>query len=95
MRIDYYKKLGRGLTVASIIGLGTLSIIGYHGQAISGSHSGGAGNSGGKGVGNSLGDRSTLIKAENASDMARLKAAHGSAVFLAEFPNHFDDEHTH
>jgi hypothetical protein len=98
MKFNYCKKLGRGLTVASIITLSSLGAISYQGQAIangnSGGHGGGAGNSQGRGTGNSLGDRSELIKAENASDIAREHAAHNSAVILA-YPEHLDDGHTH
>ena len=58
-------------------------------------HGGGAGNSQGRGAGNSLGERSDLIKARNASDIARMHAAEGSAVKLAEDPDYYLLEHTH
>ncbi len=61
-------------------------------------HGGGPGNSQGRGnsqgAGNSLGLRLDLIKAENASDTARLHAAHESAVVLAD-PDHYLDGHDH
>lgn len=98
MKFGNYKKLGRGMTVASIITLSSLGAMAYQAEAIananSGGHGGGAGNSQGRGAGNSLGDRSVLIKAENASDVARQHAAHESAVILV-YPEHYSDEHTH
>ena len=98
MRFDPYKKPGRGLTIVSIITLSSLGAIAYHGEAIangnSGGHGGGAGNSQGRGAGNSLGERSDLLKAENAADVAREHAAHESAVILA-YPEHYSDGHTH
>ena len=102
MSFDYYKNLGRSLTVTSIIILSSLSAITYHGEAIGGgrgggagnSQGGGAGNSQGKGTGNSIGMRSDLTKAENASDNARKHAAHNSAVILAD-PTHYDADGNH
>jgi len=55
MNFDYYKNLGRSLTVTSIIILSSLSAITYHGEAIGGTRGGGAGNSQGGGAGNSQG----------------------------------------
>lgn len=102
MNFDYYKNLGRSLTVTSIIILSSLSAITYHGEAIGGtrgggagnSQGGGAGNSQGKGAGNSIGMRSDLTKAENASDNARKHAAHNSAVILAD-PTHYSADGNH
>jgi hypothetical protein len=110
MSFDYYKNLGRSLTVTSIIILSSLSAITYHGEAIGGTRGGGAGNSQGggagnsqgkgagnsqgKGAGNSIGMRSDLTKAENASDNARKHAAHNSAVILAD-PTHYDADGNH
>ena len=100
MSFDYYKNIGRGLAVASIIILSSLIAIAYHSEAIAGkgggagARGGGAGNSQGKGAGNSIGIRSDLTKAENASDNARKHAAHNSAVILAD-PAHYEDDGTH
>jgi len=98
MRFDYYKNISRGITLASIITLSSLGAIAYQGEAFananSGDHGGGAGNSDGRGARNSLGERSRLIKAENASDVAREHASHDSAVILA-YPEHIEDGHTH
>ena len=94
MSFDYYKNLGRSLTVTSIIILSSLSAITYHGEAIGGARGGGAGSSQGKGAGNSIGMRPDLTKSENASDNARKHAAHNSAVILAD-PAHYEDDGTH
>lgn len=100
MKFDYYKSFGRGLAVVSIV---CLSAMTYQGEVFAGAHSGGhggghgnggVGNGKGQGWGNELGLRSDLIGAENASDIARKHAAHGSAVVLAD-PNHFADDHPH
>jgi len=102
MSFDYYKNIGRGLAVASIIVLSSLSAITYHGEAIgggAGARGGGAGNSQGKGTGKTHGAAHSLLKAGNASSTARAHAAHNSAVILADRThynasgNHLDDDH--
>jgi len=94
MKIDYVKKLGRGLTVASIIVLSSLIAIAYHSEAIAGKAGGGRQNAG---AGKAHGAAHSLLKAVNASDMARAHAAHESAVVHADpahllaFPGHYVD----
>ena len=99
MKFDYYRELGRGLAVVSIITLGSLGAMTFPGDAVAakgggGGHGGGAGNSHGRGASNEIGERSELMKAENASDVARQHASHDSAVILA-YPEHYADGHTH
>ena len=91
MRIDYYKRLGRGLTVVSIIVLSSLSVIAYHSEAIAGKAGGGRQNAG---AGKAHGAEHSLLKAGNASDKARTHAAHNSAVILAD-PTHYDANGNH
>ena len=85
MKLSYYKSLGRKLAVVSIVCLSSLSAIAFHSEAIAGKGSSGGRQDAGAGKAHGLGH--SLLKAGNASDMARDHAAHNSAVILAD-PNH-------
>ena len=91
MKFDYHKKLGRGLVVASLVGLSSLSLVIYHGQAIAGGQSEGHGG----GSSNSQGADRSAAKAGNASLTGKLHAAHDSAVYLADPDGHNADGHGH